>query len=544
MSDVFISYKRENLAAVNRLVEALRAEGVSAWWDQDIAPNAPWEATIERELAAAKLVVVAWSPASVASDNVKAEARWARGQGRLLQVFVEACEPPLFFGERQGVDLKGWSGTAADPAFRSLLQAVRAGPTPTPEAAATEAPPTSLHLPSKPSIAVMPFANLSGDPEQEYFADGMVAEITNALSRFKSLFVIASSSTLTFKGKATGAQEAAKQLGVRFVLEGSVRKAGSRVRISVQLIDAADGAQVWSERFDDTLEDVFDLQDKVALAVAGKIEPTVREADARRVVARPTENMGSYDLYLRSLPHARTGGRAGNLKALEFLRKAITLDASYGVALGLTANVLSTTILYGWSDDLDADRREAKRLAQQALYVAGDDGDVVATVAFETMMAEGDLITAIPLFDRAVDLNPGSAFAWGASGWCRLSADEPVLAYDHFSTANRLDPTSPDRATRAGGMGLALFAQKRFSDAVSLLKQSAQAMPDWPLSFAGLAACYALLGDVAAARDAIARHDSLTPVNMRDWALGSWSQSLRGLFLEAIDLAEGKLAAQ
>src|SRR5271167_4858418 len=164
MSDVFVSYKRENLAAVGRLVEALRAEGVGVWWDQDIPPNAAWEATIEAALAAAKLVIVAWSPAAAASENVKAEARWARGQGRLLQVFVEPCEPPLFFGERQGVDLKAWSGAATDAAFRKVLAAVREGLEPT--AASTAQSPVALDaplaLPSKPSVAVMPFANLSG----------------------------------------------------------------------------------------------------------------------------------------------------------------------------------------------------------------------------------------------------------------------------------------------------------------------------------------------------------------------------------------------
>jgi hypothetical protein len=198
MSDVFVSYKRENLAAVGRLVEALRAEGIGVWWDQDIPANAAWEATIEQQLAVARIVIVAWSPAAVASDNVKAEARWARQQGRLLQVFVEACEPPLFFGERQGVDLKHWSGAAADAAFRNVLAAVRQGlesaPAPSEAAVLSDAP---LVLPTKPSIAVLPFANLSGDPEQDYFADGMVVEIVEALARIRSIFVIASGSSLS-----------------------------------------------------------------------------------------------------------------------------------------------------------------------------------------------------------------------------------------------------------------------------------------------------------------------------------------------------------
>ena len=538
MSDVFISYKRENLTAVNRLVEALRAEGVVVWWDQDIPPNAAWEATIERELAVAKLVIVAWSPAAVASDNVKAEARSARGQGRLLQVFVEACEPPLFFGERQGVDLKHWSGAVGDPAFRSVLAAVREGLQPSvaaPDAAVSTEPPT---LPSKPSIAVLPFANLSGDAEQDYFADGMVVEIVEALSRIRSIFVIASGSSLSFKGKGVSAQDAARQLGVRYVLEGSVRKAGGRVRIGVQLIDAADGAQIWTHRFEDTLEDVFALQDRVALAVAGKIEPTVQQAEIRRASARPTtDNLSSYDLYLRAVPLRGTFVRADMLEALDLASRAITLDPDFGPALALAANCHRIIVLNEWSDDTEGHRRLGLELAHRALRAAGDDAAVLASVA-ASVDFQGDHGAAAALLERALTLNPGCASAWFWSGLVRCRAGETDAAIEDLRTALRLDPLGPQQPATMGFIGRALFQQGRFSEAVPLLKEHAQHV-DAPMPQAFLAAAYGHLTQSGEAQAALARYRALSPQTLDAFA-ANWLRdpAQRKLFLDGIALAE------
>jgi adenylate cyclase len=543
MTEVFVSYKRENLAAVGRLVAALRAEGVGVWWDQDIAPNAPWEATIERELAAAKLVIVAWSPAAVASDNVKAEARWARGQGRLLQVFVEACEPPLFFGERQGVDLKSWSGEATDPAFRTLLQAVRAGPTLTLDETVNVAPsaaPAAMPLPTKPSIAVLPFTDMTGS--QDYFVDGMVEEITAALSRIRSIFVIASSSALTFKGKGVGAQDAARQLGVRFVLEGSVRKAAGRVRIAAQLIDANDGVQIWTQRFEDTLEDVFALQDSVALAVAGQIEPTVQAAEIRRASARPTENISSYDLYLRALPPWRSNSRAGYLEARDLAYRAIALDPNYGVALGLAASCQWLIVTFGWSDDPEGDTRLGIELARRALNAAGDDTFVLATAATVAVFLERDVSAGIGLIDQAIALNPGSAVVWMVSGALRLMTGDLDLAAEQIERSLRLDPMGPDRASQMLNLGNVRFFQRRFGEAASHYRELVQRSPDNPVGYSSLAAAYAHLGQISEARVALARFRTLSPLAPADFARG-WSHVLTSeqlqLFLDGLALAEG-----
>ena len=541
MSDVFISYKRENLAAVGRLVEALRAEGVGVWWDQDISLNVAWEAAIEQALAAAKLVIVAWSPAAVASENVKAEARWAQAQGRLLQVFVEACEAPLFFGERQGLDLKNWSGGARDPAFRALLQAVRAGPTTPPAEDALAMSPCSeraLTLPTRPSIAVMPFANLSGDPEQEYFADGMVVEITNALSRFKSLFVIASGSTLSFKGKGVGPQDVASQLGVRYVLEGSVRKAANRVRISVQLIDAADGTQVWTQRFEDTLDDVFDLQDRVALAVAGVIEPTVLTAELQRLSKRPTENMGSYDLYLRALALSPFT-RAGNVEALELLNRAIALDGGFGSALSAASFAHMMIVIWGWSDEPELHRRQAIELANRALNAAGDDATVLYTVANVVGFLERDQRSALDLVERAISLNPGESGAWRISGILRLRLGETDLAVEHLETALRLNPTGRTRPAQVGWLGQARFQQGRFGEAAPLLQELVQQTEN-PRGFAFLAACYGHLGQPGLAMQALRHYRAISnqSIEANARALMDDPKHIQ-LFLDGIALAEG-----
>ena len=540
MSDVFISYKREDLTAVNRLVESLRAEGVGVWWDQDIPPNAPWEATIEKELAAAKLVIVAWSPASVASDNVKAEARWARGQGRLLQVFVEVCEPPLFFGERQGVDLKGWSGGATDPAFRTLLQVVRAGPTPMPEETASEAPPAPLPLPSKPSIAVMPFANLSGDPEQDYFADGMVEEITTVLSRFKSIFVVGSGSTFTFKGRAAIPQEVGRALGVRYVLEGSVRKAGGRVRIAVKLTDAADGVQVWTERFEDTLEDVFALQDRVALGAAVVIEPAIVAAEVRRASMRPTENLSSYDLYLRALPLQQSFRPEKEQEAIVLLERAIELDPDFGRALSLAAWCHAFFIVFGGSDDPQSHRQRALQLARRAAAAGSDDAQALAFAANVLINLEAKPDTALPLIERAMVLNAGAEIVWMQAGILRLNMGEPELAIGHLETALRLDPLSPMRSGVRMFVGVALSMQGRFEEAYAVLNEIVQIVPS-AVAPGALASVCGHLGRIEEAREALALYAKRSSVPVDRHVRGRPQHRKR--FIDGIALARGETPA-
>jgi adenylate cyclase len=299
-----------------------------------------------------------------------------------------------------------------------------------------------LPLPDKPSIAVLPFANMSGDPEQEYFADGMVEEIITALSRIRWLFVIARNSTFTYKGQPVDVKQVGRELGVRYVLEGSVRKAGQRVRITGQLIDAVTGTHLWADRFDGSLEDVFELQDKVALSVAGVIEPTLQAAEIRHSTARLTHDLTAYDLYLQALPHWGSFGKDRILRAIDLLGQAIERDPHYGPALASAAYCHQMVAANDWVDDLETNRRKSIDLARQALQFAPDDPDALAFAGFALGYFGEDINVGIELIERSLTLNPSSARGWWSSGVLRNYAGQPDLAIEHFKNSLRLNPLS------------------------------------------------------------------------------------------------------
>jgi adenylate cyclase len=387
----------------------------------------------------------------------------------------------------------------------------------------------------------MPFANLSGDPEQEYFADGMVAEITTLLSRFKSIFVIASSSTLSFKGQSVSAQEAACQLGVSFVLEGSVRKSANRVRIAVQLIDGADGRQMWADRFEDGLEDIFALQDKVALSIAGKIEPTVQASEIRRASTRQTDLVGSYDLCLRAFPRIRTLDRDGLAEGLELANRAIAIDPGYGLALVLAAICRMEIDFAGWADDPAGNRRQAIEAARQALKAEPDDALVVAFAASVLGYLERDMQVAVALADKALMLNPGHERSWHTSADMRRRSGDADTAIEHIEAAMRLDPIGPDRPMQLYVMAIARFAQSRFSDAISLAKEAIQQIDDSPMGHALLAASYGHLGQQDDAAHALERYEALTPQSIDAFARWLFLDPAQlKLALDGIGLAAGK----
>jgi TolB-like protein len=392
-----------------------------------------------------------------------------------------------------------------------------------------------------PSIAVMPFANLSGDPEQDYFADGMVEEIIRALSRFKSIFVIGSGSTLSFKGKPVSPPEVGQQLGVRYLLEGSVRKAGNRVRIAVKLTEAADGAQVWADRFEDTLEDVFALQDNVALAVASVIEPTVRTVEARRAARKPVESLSSYDLHLRAMPLTWPINRERIAEALALLERAVEQDPSYSPALAWLAFCLAATINARWSrGDEAAQRSRVFELARQAVWAAPDDTVVLARSGFAMILLAPGSREGAELIERSVALNAGDAFARYDHGLLELQRGEPERAIADFHAALRLDPLNERiRTGLSQYTGFARFQQRRFEEAAALLGQAAASM-NAIMSWAVLAATLGHLGDIENARAALARHRAqVGDVVVLPPMLGGRPE-IRKLFEDGIALAEGR----
>jgi adenylate cyclase len=365
-----------------------------------------------------------------------------------------------------------------------------------------------LPLPDKPSIAVLPFANMSGDPEQEYFADGMVEEIITALSRICWLFVIARNSSFTYKGKAIDVKQVGRELGVRYVLEGSVRKAGGRVRITAQLIDALTGAHLWADRFDGSLENAFDLQDKVASSVAGVIEPALQAAETARSADRPTNDLTAYDLYLRASAMALSS-ETQIAEALPLLEQAIRRDPHYGPALAWSAVCHGYLCLDGRSKDPEADRRSGIDLARRALRAAADDPGTVANAAAALAFFGEDIGAMMALVDRALALNPSFARGWHISGMLRLWAGQPDIAIEHVETSLRLSPRA-----RIGWalvqIGAAHFVSQRFDLAVPKLVLAIQDDPSFPNAYRYLAACYAHMGRLDEAREIVVRLRAVT----------------------------------
>jgi adenylate cyclase len=372
-------------------------------------------------------------------------------------------------------------------------------------------PKPPLPLPDKPSIAVLPFANLSGDPEQEYFVDGMVEEIITALSRIRWLFVIARNSSFTYKGRPADVKEIGRELGIRYVLEGSVRKAGQRVRITGQLIDAVTGTHLWADRFDGSLEDVFEIQDKVAVSVAGVIEPALQAAEMRRSAARPTTDLSAYDLYLRALAVFYPITKERISKALRLLEQAIAIDRHYGPALSWAANCHLRLVAEGWAEEPETSRRKAADLARQALQVAENDPGILANAAHALANFGEDIGAMIGLVDRALALNPSFARGWFLSGVLRLWAGQPDLAIEHVETSLRLSPRERTGVPLAL-MGTAYFVKRQYDEAASKLLMSIQDHPGFPNSYRTLAACYAHMGRLDEARAIVAKLRTITPL--------------------------------
>jgi TolB-like protein/class 3 adenylate cyclase/predicted ATPase len=396
--------------------------------------------------------------------------------------------------------------------------------------------PRPLLSPDKPSLAVLPFQNLSGDPEQEYFANGMFEEIVTALARIRWLFVIARNSSFTYKGQNVDVKRVGRELGVRYVLEGSVRKSGNRVRINAQLIDAGTGAHLWADHFDDLLEDVFDLQDKVASSVAGVIEPALQEAETARSIGRPTDDLTAYDLYLRA--RAMVWSARQIPEALGLLEQAIARDPHYGPALAWAAFCCYRLCVDGSGTDPESDSRNGIDFGQRALEVAGDDPEVIVDAALALSYFGEDINAMIALVDRALALNPNFARGWHVGGILRLFAGQPDLAIEHAETALRLSPRARV-GTSLSLIGQAHFLARRFDEAVPKLLLAMQDDPSFPAPYRYLAACYAHMGRLGEAHAIVARLRRITSELGRG---DSWFRNAehRELYLSGLQLATGE----
>jgi len=373
----------------------------------------------------------------------------------------------------------------------------------------------------RPSIAVLPFQNMSGDPEQEYFADGMAEDIITALSRFKAPFVIARNSSFTYKARAVDVKQVGRELGVRYVLEGSVRKAANRVRITGQLVDTATGAHIWADRFDGDLGDIFDLQDQVTESVVGAIAPAVEKAEIERAKRKPTASLDAYALYLRGLARLHQfGNRQANNEALRLFNSAIELDPEFASAYGRAAFCYLVARINGWIPDTANAIAEVKKLTRRAVELGKDDAIALSAGGNALAFVVGDVGVGAGLVDRALALNSNLAEAWNFGGWVKIWLGEPESAIERFARALRLSPLDPWLMAMRAGTAYAHFFLNRYDEAASWAAMALQCSPDYQPGLRITAASNAMAGRPEQAHKAVARLRELSPTlrlsNLKD----------------------------
>jgi TolB-like protein len=365
---------------------------------------------------------------------------------------------------------------------------------------ATARTPPALALPDMPSVAVLPFANLSGDPEQEYFADGMVEDITAGLSRIKWLFVVARNSSLTYRGNAPDVKRAGRELGVRYLLEGSVQKSGNRVRISARMIEAATGGHLWTERFDRPLDDIFSLQDEIALNVVGAIEPSLRRAEAERVKRKRPDSLSAYDLVLQAQPDVYSGMPAQVTQALVLLQRAIELEPTYALAHAFAAMCHHCLFLRA---GLQEDARQASiRHAREAILHGQDDAHALTFAGFSIGMDGHDRAAAFVALDAALAISPSSAIAYILGGVMLGWTGEAERAIVWAERAMRLSPFDPWIWSAYHALALGHFQSGRYEEAAKAARKAVQFNPAHSISFMLLVAPLVKLGQLQEARAA------------------------------------------
>jgi adenylate cyclase len=503
MSDIFISYARSTAKQAQQVAEALRGLGYSVWIDDDLPAHRTYSRVIEEQMTAAKAAVVIWSADAMQSEWVLSEANRAREDHKLVQVTTDKTRLPMPFDTIQYADLTGWAGDAEAPGWRKVVVSVGnlVGESVVAPMPVAKTPPS---LPSKPSIAVLPFNNMSGEADQEYLADGIVESITAALSRVRSFFVIARASAFAYKGQTTNVCEIGRQLGVGYVLEGSVQKAGARIRINVQLVETEGGANVWTGRHDGTLDDIFDLQDRIAEQVAGALQPSIRIAEIERSRRKRPQELGAYDYAMRAMPHVWVLEAEESAKALDLLDKALEIDPDYPLALSLAAWCHGQRLVYNWANDTEEGRALALKLAERAAELSGDDPLILAVLgAVHTFLH--NLGTARILLERAVAIDPNAAWAWSRLAWTDVYTDRAAEAIERFERALRLSPLDPMNFNNWVGIGSAHEVQGDLEQAIAFYRRGLSERPHAEWLYRHLASALAGLGRMDEARQAYAQ---------------------------------------
>jgi len=489
---------------------------------QSVVAAIEWVADMQRELYERKLRVPGGGTFQVRAGVVLADVLVAGddlyGSGVNLSVRVQAISPPggmaitkwmyqyldgrsdLQFTDLGPLDLKNVSKTVRiyiwHPDGVSQKQAAEVPP-----------PPPS----SRPSVVVLPFDNLSGEADQAYFADAVVEEITANLSRIRDFFVIARNSAFSYKGRSVDVRVVGRELGVRYAVEGSVRRVGERVRITAQLVDADSGNHIWSTKVDGAVSDLFDLQDRVAADVASALQPSIRRAEVERARSKRPDTLAAYDLVMRAFPHLWAHRMAENPKAISYLTKALALEPNYGLAAALGAWAHGQQVAYNWTSDIAAERAEGERLIELATQTVGDDPTALTALSSAIMLLGGDVRHAAGLAEKALQLDPNHAWGWMRRGFGLVYLGRPEEALAAFDTSTRLSPLDPCAFNVHLGMGLAHFAAGRPEKSIDLARQALAERPGLTWPYRDLATYYAAVGDLANAKEALDKFIYLRP---------------------------------
>jgi TolB-like protein/class 3 adenylate cyclase/Flp pilus assembly protein TadD len=493
---------------------------------QSVVAAVEWVAEVQRELNERRLKVPGGGFFQVRAGVVLADVLVAGddlyGSGVNLSVRVQALSPA------GGMAITKWMYQYLDG--RTDLQFTDLGPTElknvsrtvrlyvwhpdgiVPKApAATASDPIAVPQSSRPSVVVLPYDNLSGEADQAYFADAVVEEITSTLSRIKDFFVIARNSAFAYKGRAVDVRQVGKELGVRYAVEGSVRRVGERVRITTQLVETDTGNHIWSTKVDGAVSDLFDLQDKVAAEVASAIQPSIRRIEVERARSKRPETMAAYDLVMRALPHLWAHRMAENPQAIAYLTKALQLEPNYGLAAGLCAWAHGQQVAYNWATDVVTERAEGERLIEVATQTVGDDPTALTALASAMMQLGGDVRQATTFAERALQLDPNHSWAWMRLGYGRVYLGQPEEGLKAFEQSARLSPLDPFGFSVRLGMGLAHFSAGRPDKAIEMARQALAERPGLTWPYRDLSTYYAAAGKMEQAKDALEKFVYLRP---------------------------------
>ena len=507
MADIFVSYSRQDKARVTPLVAALEAEGWSVWWDPSIAPGEEFDALISRELEGARALVVVWTPNSVDSRWVRGEARDAADRGVLFPVRFETAKLPIDFRAVHTTDLDGWGEDRQNSAFRSLFKALESKlGTPRKPAAA----PAAERRPAF-GICVMPFANMSGDPEQDYFSDGITEDIITDLSKISALSIVSRNTAFSLKGKNLDVPQVARQTKATHVLEGSVRKAGNRVRITAQLIDAANDAHVWAERYDRDLNDIFALQDELSRAIVAALRLTLLPEEKRALEHRSTNNAEAYKLFLMARQFSVMGNERHQAAIVRICRVAVELDPNYARAWAAMALAQSEMFARSAADD------DGQRAAERAIALDPNLPDAHAALG-GVLEHRAEFAAGLASCERAVQLDPQSYEGNRIAAMCSVGLRRYDEAIRYFETASSVIDTEFYAACMVVqcyvGKGDVQGAQNAARRALPRVEKVIAAEPDHGRALGLGTSALTMLNEIDRAREWIARGRLLDPDNV------------------------------